>query len=115
MSAPANYDITLVRGDTFKKQFQLLTQINDDPEVPTDITGAIIKATTKQQQHSFSGIDFLVTLTVPDLGFFELDLTAEQTTAMCGTKWIWDSEITLNGQTTTLLSGVINILPGVTV
>jgi hypothetical protein len=114
MSAPANYDITLVRGDSFKKVFQILTQLNETPEVPLDLTDAVVKASTKQQMHSFSGIDFTVTMTIPEQGFFQLDLSAEQTAMMCGTKWIWDTEMTLNGQTSTLLSGVINILPGVT-
>jgi hypothetical protein len=110
----AKRDIEIIRGDDYA---HLLTFV-DENHVPLDLTGYTGAAQIRRDPAAVGTPEATFTVTFPNPidGEVLLTLTDAQTTALPAVKctYSWDLELTITGQTTTLIGGKVSIVQDVT-
>ena len=133
---PAKLDLQIVRGDTFKRQFQLVacdqldapteigvingpTTINGVTYIPVDLTNSVVQSQIRRDTSAKARLVVAFTVTIDDAlnGLYTLSLTPEQTT-LVGASDIetnsYDTQIINDGVTTTHVYGDLNVFLDVT-
>lgn len=111
---PANYDITVRKGDTYSQVYQFKDSDGD----PIDLTSWSAKAQIREKQHQGSNliIDFTATITDAVNGKVKLSLTSTQTAAISNRTGHWDLLLTnASDEDETYLYGEVTFTDTVTV
>ncbi len=104
-------DLILLKGDTFRKTFQL-KQSNGDP---VDLTGATIASELRKYPNSTILVNLNAAITSPTTGEWLLELSSTETTNIGFTYGSYDVEITfINGEVKKMLHGSITLKEEVT-
>ena len=111
MAAPADQDLTIVRGDTET----LVVTMTTDGSTPIDITGRTYRAQIRQSQDSPT-IKGSFTCTVDDAanGVITCVLNATDSATLPVGLGFWDLEENASGVITTVMSGTVTVLADVT-
>lgn len=114
---PAQLDLTIYQGATFRKSFTWQT---GDPLTAVDLTGCTMRMQIRERRDATEVIVELtsenggITIT-PLTGQFALYLSATATAALAVTKAVYDLEIVFaNGDVVRFLQGKVTVSPEVT-
>lgn len=104
------YNITHVRGDSFKRTIRISEGIT-----PKNLTGAILLAQVRPSRalNSLMAFQFTIENRKDTEGEFDLVLYPSDTANLSGTQFVYDLEITIDGFKQTYLHGSFNLVPDV--
>ena len=115
---PAEIDLTIYQGATFKKLFQWKT---GDPPTPVNLTGYSARMQIREKIKSTSVISEFTTengkiiFTDPKNGLFMITASAEETKRMKYKRGVYDIEfINPSGEVIRLIQGNVEFSPEVT-
>jgi hypothetical protein len=114
---PAEIDITIYQGATFRKPFQWLT---GTPAVPVDLTGGTARMQIRRNISADTPEITLttetsgITLTNAANGEFAIHLTPEQTAGLDIRKGVYDIELVVGGDTHRVVMGTVEVSKEVT-
>lgn len=116
---PAQCDITIYQGATFRHQFEWRYGPDEDNAVPVDLTDAIVRAQVRNHYWSTeSYLDLSTeddTITADENGLIEITIAAEDTAALLAVECVWDLEVEWeDGDVCRLLMGRCTVYPEVT-
>lgn len=111
MAAPADQDLTVVRGDTET----IVVTLTTDGSTPIDVTGRTYRAQIRQSPDSRTiKASFTCTVTDGSNGVVTCVMSAEDSAALPVGIAYWDLEETASGVVTTIMSGTVTVLADVT-
>jgi hypothetical protein len=111
MAAPADQDLTLVRGDTET----IVVTMTTDGSTPIDILGRTYRAQIRQAQDSRTiKASFTCTVTDGANGVITCVLSATDSATLPVGLGFWDLEENASGVVTTVMSGTVTVLADVT-
>ena len=111
MAAPADQDLTIVRGDTET----LVVTMTTDGSTPINITGRTYRAQIRQSQDSTTiKASFTCTVTDAANGVVTCVLAATDSATLPVGLGFWDLEENASGVITTVMSGTVTVLADVT-
>ncbi len=109
---PANYDITIYKGD----YFQLPIVIKDSTGTPMNLTGYTAKSVLKTGYDDPGGVSFTCTITDAVNGAVTLFLSSSVTTTLLAGTYIYDFQLTSSlNETRTYLAGDVTVINEVTI
>lgn len=114
---PAEIDIIIYQGATFRKPYQWLT---GSPAVPVNLTGATgrmqirRKITSPEPEINMTTETGEIVLTDAVNGEFEIYLTPEQTSALDIKTGVYDIELVVGGDTYRVVMGAVEVSKEVT-
>jgi hypothetical protein len=111
MAAPADQDLTLVRGDTET----LVVTMTTDGTTPINLSGRTYRAQIRQAQDSRTiKASFTCTVTNAANGVVTCVLSAVDSATLPVGLGFWDLEENASGVITTVMSGTVTVLADVT-
>ena len=111
MAAPADQDLTLVRGDTET----LVVTMTTDGTTPINLSGRTYRAQIRQAQDSRTiKASFTCTVTDASNGVITCVLSAADSATLPVGLGFWDLEENASGVITTVMSGTVTVLADVT-
>jgi len=94
--------------------FSLSLAVNDQSGDLKDLTGYTVAAQMRKSYSSTTSTNFTATVSLPEDGEVTISLTATQTSAIKAGRYVYDIEITGDGETLRVLEGIVVINPEVT-
>jgi hypothetical protein len=94
--------------------FSLSLGVNDQFGDPKDLTDYTAAAQMRKSYYTSTSIDFTAEVSLPEEGEVTISLTAEETSAIKAGRYVYDIEITGDGETLRVLEGIVVINPEVT-
>jgi hypothetical protein len=94
--------------------FSLSLMVNDQNGDPKDLTDYTAAAQMRKSYYTNTSISFTAEITLPEDGEVTISLTAVQTSAIKAGRYVYDIEITGDGETLRVLEGIVVINPEVT-
>jgi len=94
--------------------FSLSLGVNDQFGDPKDLTDYTAAAQMRKSYYTSASIDFTAEVSLPEEGEVTISLTAEETSAIKAGRYVYDIEITGDGETLRVLEGIVVINPEVT-
>lgn len=110
MTAPANFPLTLYRGDTYRWEFR--TWEDAAKTIPFDLTGVVAKAEIRDQPGGLTIVPLDCQVTLPNIIAVALLLDAAR---LVPTRGVWDLQLTFaSGDVNTIVAGAVTQTPDVT-
>lgn len=111
-SMPANHDLYIYKGD----YVELFVVLNDDEDVPLDLTGYSAAAQLKLDYEDVSPVDFTCTIVAPATdGRVRIYLPTTASSTLEPGSYIWDFQIeNPDGDVRTYLAGDVTVYDEVT-
>ena len=94
--------------------FSLSIVVNDQNGDPKDLSDYTAAAQMRRSYYTNTSINFTAEISLPEDGEVTVSLTAVQTSAIKAGRYVYDIEITGEGETLRVLEGIIVINPEVT-
>ena len=94
--------------------FSLSLAVNDQNGDLKDLTGYTVAAQMRKSYYTNTAINFTAAVSLPLDGEVTISLTAVQTSAIKAGRYVYDIEITGDGETLRVLEGIVVINPEVT-
>ena len=94
--------------------FSLSLAVNDQSGDLKDLTGYTVAAQMRKSYYTTTSTNFTATVSLPEDGEVTISLTAVQTSAIKAGRYVYDIEITGDGETLRVLEGIVVINPEVT-
>jgi hypothetical protein len=94
--------------------FSLSLVVNDQSGDLKDLTDYTAAAQMRRSYYTNTAISFTAEITLPEDGEVTISLTALQTSAIKAGRYVYDIEITGDGETLRVLEGIVVINPEVT-
>lgn len=94
--------------------FSLSLVVNDQNGDPKDLSDYTAAAQMRRSYYTNTSISFNAEISLPEDGEVTVSLTATQTSAIKAGRYVYDIEITGEGETVRVLEGIIVINPEVT-
>jgi len=94
--------------------FSLSLAVNDQNGDLKDLTGYTVAAQMRRSYYTNTSINFTAAVSLPEDGEVTISLTAVQTSAIKAGRYVYDIEITGDGETLRVLEGIVVINPEVT-
>jgi hypothetical protein len=94
--------------------FSLSLMVNDQNGDPKDLTDYTAAAQMRKSYYTNTSVSFTAEITLPEDGEVTISLTAVQTSAIKAGRYVYDIEITGDGETLRVLEGIVVINPEVT-
>ena len=94
--------------------FSLSLAVNDQNGDLKDLTGYTVAAQMRRSYYTTTATSFTATVSLPEDGDVTISLTAVQTSAVKAGRYVYDIEITGDGETLRVLEGIVVINPEVT-
>jgi hypothetical protein len=94
--------------------FSLSLVVNDQTGDPKDLTDYTAAAQMRKSYYTNTSVSFTAEITLPEDGEVTISLTAVQTSAIKAGRYVYDIEITGDGETLRVLEGIVVINPEVT-
>jgi hypothetical protein len=94
--------------------FSLSLVVNDQSGDPKDLTGYTVAAQMRRSYYTTTSTNFTAAVSLPEDGEVTISLTAVQTSAIKAGRYVYDIEITGDGETLRVLEGIVVINPEVT-
>jgi uncharacterized membrane protein YfhO len=94
--------------------FSLSLAVNDQNGDLKDLTGYTVAAQMRRSYYTTTATSFTATVSLPEDGEVTISLTAVQTSAVKAGRYVYDIEITGDGETLRVLEGIVVINPEVT-
>jgi hypothetical protein len=94
--------------------FSLSLMVNDQNGDPKDLTDYTAAAQMRKSYYTNTSVSFTAEITLPEDGEVTISLTAVQTSAIKAGRYVYDIEITGEGETLRVLEGIVVINPEVT-
>jgi hypothetical protein len=94
--------------------FSLSLVVNDQTGDPKDLTDYTAAAQMRKSYYTNTSINFTAEISLPEDGEVTISLTAVQTSAIKAGRYVYDIEITGDGETLRVLEGIVVINPEVT-
>ena len=94
--------------------FSLSLMVNDQNGDPKDLTDYTAAAQMRKSYYTNTSINFTAEISLPEDGEVTISLTAVQTSAIKAGRYVYDIEITGDGETLRVLEGIVVINPEVT-
>ena len=94
--------------------FSLSLAVNDQNGDLKDLTGYTAAAQMRRSYYTTTSTSFTATVSLPEDGEVTISLTAVQTSAIKAGRYVYDIEITGDGETLRVLEGIVVINPEVT-
>jgi hypothetical protein len=88
--------------------------VNDQNGDPKDLTDYTAAAQMRKSYYTNTSVSFTAEITLPEDGEVTISLTAVQTSAIKAGRYVYDIEITGDGETLRVLEGIVVINPEVT-
>jgi hypothetical protein len=88
--------------------------VNDQNGDPKDLTDYTAAAQMRKSYYTNTSVSFTAEITLPEDGEVTISLTAVQTSAIKAGRYVYDIEITGEGETLRVLEGIVVINPEVT-
>jgi hypothetical protein len=94
--------------------FSLSLVVNDQSGDPKDLSDYTAAAQMRKSYYTNTSVSFTAEITLPEDGEVTISLTAVQTSAIKAGRYVYDIEITGEGETLRVLEGIVVINPEVT-
>jgi uncharacterized membrane protein YfhO len=94
--------------------FSLSLSVNDQNGDLKDLTGYTAAAQMRRSYYTTTSTNFTAVVSLPEDGEVTISLTAVQTSAIKAGRYVYDIEITGDGETLRVLEGIVVINPEVT-
>jgi hypothetical protein len=94
--------------------FSLSLVVNDQNGDPKDLSDYTAAAQMRKSYYTNTSINFTAEISLPEDGEVTISLTAVQTSAIKAGRYVYDIEITGDGETLRVLEGIVVINPEVT-
>lgn len=94
--------------------FSLSLAVNDQSGDLKDLTGYTVAAQMRRSYYTTTATNFTAAVSLPEDGEVTISLTAVQTSAIKAGRYVYDIEITGDGETLRVLEGIVVINPEVT-
>ena len=94
--------------------FSLSLVVNDQSGDPKDLSDYTAAAQMRKSYYTNTSVSFTAEITLPEDGEVTISLTAVQTSAIKAGRYVYDIEITGDGETLRVLEGIVVINPEVT-
>jgi uncharacterized membrane protein YfhO len=94
--------------------FSLSLTVNDQNGDLKDLTGYTVAAQMRRSYYTNTSVSFTAEVSFPEDGEVTISLTAVQTSALKAGRYVYDIEITGDGETLRVLEGIVVINPEVT-
>lgn len=94
--------------------FSLSIVVNDQNGDPKDLSDYTAAAQMRRSYYTNTSINFTAEISLPEEGEVTISLTAVQTSAIKAGRYVYDIEITGEGETLRVLEGIVVINPEVT-
>jgi hypothetical protein len=94
--------------------FSLSLVVNDQGGDPKDLSDYTVAAQMRKSYYTNTSINFTSEVSLPLDGEVTISLTAVQTSAIKAGRYVYDIEITGDGETLRVLEGIVVINPEVT-
>lgn len=94
--------------------FSLSLVVNDQNGDPKDLSDYTVAAQMRKSYYTNTSISFTAAVSLPLDGEVTISLTAVQTSAIKAGRYVYDIEITGDGETLRVLEGIVVINPEVT-
>jgi hypothetical protein len=94
--------------------FSLSLAVNDQNGDLKDLTGYTVAAQMRRSYYTTTSTNFTAVVSLPEDGEVTISLTAVQTSAIKAGRYVYDIEITGDGETLRVLEGIVVINPEVT-
>jgi hypothetical protein len=94
--------------------FSLSLVVNDQNGDLKDLSDYTVAAQMRKSYYTNTSISFTATVSLPAEGEVTISLTATQTSAIKAGRYVYDIEITGEGETLRVLEGIVVINPEVT-
>lgn len=94
--------------------FSLSLVVNDQNGDPKDLSDYTVAAQLRKSYYTNTSINFTAAVSLPEDGEVTISLTAIQTSAIKAGRYVYDIEITGDGETLRVLEGIVVINPEVT-
>lgn len=94
--------------------FSLSLSVNDQNGDLKDLTGYTVAAQMRRSYYTTTSTNFTAVVSLPEDGEVTISLTAVQTSAIKAGRYVYDIEITGDGETLRVLEGIVVINPEVT-
>jgi hypothetical protein len=94
--------------------FSLSLAVNDQNGDLKDLTDYTAAAQMRRSYYTNTAINFTAEISLPEEGEVTISLTAVQTSAIKAGRYVYDIEITGEGETLRVLEGIVVINPEVT-
>jgi hypothetical protein len=94
--------------------FSLSLVVNDQNGDPKDLSDYTVAAQMRKSYYTNTSINFTAAVSLPEDGEVTISLTAIQTSAIKAGRYVYDIEITGDGETLRVLEGIVVINPEVT-
>lgn len=94
--------------------FSLSLVVNDQNGDPKDLSDYTVAAQMRKSYYTNTSINFTAAVSLPLDGEVTISLTAVQTSAIKAGRYVYDIEITGDGETLRVLEGIVVINPEVT-
>jgi hypothetical protein len=94
--------------------FSLSLVVNDQNGDPKDLSDYTVAAQMRKSYYTNTSISFTAAVSLPEEGEVTISLTAVQTSAIKAGRYVYDIEITGEGETLRVLEGIVVINPEVT-
>lgn len=94
--------------------FSLSIVVNDQNGDPKDLSEYTAAAQMRKSYYTNTSINFTAQISLPEDGEVTVSLTATQTSAIKAGRYVYDIEITGEGETLRVLEGIVIINPEVT-
>jgi hypothetical protein len=94
--------------------FSLSLVVNDQSGDLKDLTDYTVAAQMRRSYYTNTAINFTAAVSLPEDGEVTISLTAVQTSAIKAGRYVYDIEITGDGETLRVLEGIVVINPEVT-
>jgi hypothetical protein len=94
--------------------FSLSLAVNDQNGDPKDLSDYTASAQMRRSYYTNTSINFTADVSLPEEGEVTISLTAVQTSAIKAGRYVYDIEITGEGETLRVLEGIVVINPEVT-
>jgi hypothetical protein len=94
--------------------FSLSLAVNDQNGDLKDLSDYTVAAQMRRSYYTNTSINFTAVVSLPEDGEVTISLTAVQTSAIKAGRYVYDIEITGDGETLRVLEGIVVINPEVT-
>ena len=94
--------------------FSLSLVVNDQNGDPKDLSDYTVAAQMRKSYYTNTSINFTAAVSLPEDGEVTISVTAIQTSAIKAGRYVYDIEITGDGETLRVLEGIVVINPEVT-
>ena len=107
---PGKYSLSLYRGDTWRVQFRLWTDV--DKTEPADLTGVTVASEIRDKSGGLKITPITLVVTLPNM--INASLAPDETAHLPASAY-WDLQLTLaNGDIQTILAGTVTVVSDIT-